>query len=87
MLETFVCCTETTLFSVAGEQKQRKRLSTESTLNSCGSDVVARNRHGMTVSGEEVAEEEKADQEQDATDDVVEALGNISDTSMSRSRW
>ena len=33
----------------------------------------------MTVTGEEVAEEEKTDEEQDATDDVVEALGNAGD--------
>jgi hypothetical protein len=71
---------ETTISSVARERKQSNRKSAESMLKSCGADVIDCNRHRMTVAGEEVTDQEKAD-EHDATDHVVEALEDIVDRS------
>ena len=65
--------------SVVRERKQSQRKSIESILKSCGSHVADRNRCRMIVAGEEVADQENAD-EHDATDHVIEALEDIVDS-------
>jgi hypothetical protein len=75
ILENLVSYTETTLLSVSRELKQRKRTtSIETILKSCGTEVADRNQYIMIV-----ADQEEAD-EQDTTDDVVEALEDIGDS-------